>query len=88
MDRTQLLEQSIYIPAADTPEDYNPPFQTRDNVINPEFCVPMTSTKRFQNKSITRNLPFENLAMPLSYFSLFFSEAILSQIVEATNSYA
>src|SRR2546421_1316880 len=89
MDRTQLLEKSHYEPPAPTPNSYIPPLQSRANVKNPEFCVPIQiDESRFYNDSHTRNLPFNELRQPLYYFSLYFSKSILSQIVDSTNAYA
>src|SRR5437763_17188893 len=87
MDRNELLEQTVYVPAAPTPENYNLPFQSREHVKNPELSELMPRQGYFWKQSTTRNLPFKKPTISLYYFSLFFINAILEHIVEATNSY-
>ena len=84
-----LQERIPFIPPAEAPNDYTPPFQSRFNVKNLEYCVPIPigTGKPFDYTSLV-SLPFNHVAVPLEYFKLFFTEAILLSIVEAINTYA
>ena len=88
MESAYPREKTIFLPPAARPNEYNPPFQTRVSVRNPDFCVPINPVKEYNEESFTRDLPFDSLQMPIKYFFLFFTKHILHHIVLATNTYA
>src|SRR5947207_904773 len=84
-----LQERIPFIPPADTPANYNPPFQTQQSIKDPDYCIPIEGSQRFNTISMTRDLPFtDGIYSPQSYFKLFFTEQVLDLIVESTNLYA
>ena len=69
-------------------DGYIPPFQNM-NIPKLNLCDPIYwETPEPSRPYSHTDLPFTNIAAPAQYFSLFFNNTILDQIVSSTNSYA